>query len=70
MEKLNLYVWYGHIKDALADGRIVSFCEGDGALRAYMPLVAMMEREGKNSGILTLKHHLIEFVGLAGLEQE
>ena len=69
-EKLNPYIWYGHIKDATADGRIVPPGEGDGALRAYLPLFAAMAREGKNSGVLTLEPHLMEFVGLAGLEQE
>ena len=29
-----------------------------------------MAREGKNSGVLTLELHLMEFVGLADLEQE
>ena len=69
-EMLNPYVWYGHIKDALVDGRIVPPGEGDGALRAYLPLFASQAKEGKNSGILTLEPHLMEFVGLAGLEQE
>lgn len=69
-EMLNPYVWYGHIKDALADGGVVPPGEGVGALRAYLPLFASMAREGKNSGVLTLEPHLMRFVGLAGLEQK
>lgn len=69
-ETLAPYVWYGHIKDALPDGRIVPPGEGDGALQVYLPKFAALAREGKNSGVLTLEPHLMEFVGLSGLEQE
>ena len=67
-EMLSPYVWYGHIKDALEDGRIVPPGHGIGALREYLPLFAAMARDGKNSGVLTLEPHLMEFVGLAALE--
>lgn len=66
---LSPYVWYGHIKDAVSDGRIVPPGEGIGALREYLPLFAAMARDEKNSGVLTLEPHLMEFVGLSGLEQ-
>lgn len=68
-ETLSPYVWYGHVKDATPDGRIVPPGEGVGALREYLPLYAAMARDGLNSGVLTLEPHLTEFVGLAGLEQ-
>lgn len=67
-EMLSPYVWYGHIKDAAEDGRIVPPGEGIGALRSYLPYFAAMARDGQNSGVLTLEPHLMEFVGLAGLE--
>ena len=59
------YVEYGHIKDALANGRVVPPGDGIGCLREYLPLFA--EQGGE---VLTLEPHLGEFVGLAGLEQE
>ena len=67
-EMLAPYVWYGHIKDALADGSIVPPGQGIGCLREYLPLFARDASQGKNSGVLTLEPHLAEFVGLAGLE--
>ena len=67
-DMLSPYVWYGHIKDATSDGRIVPPGEGIGALREYLPLFAAMARDGMNSGILTLEPHLMEFVGLSALE--
>lgn len=67
-EMLSPYVWYGHIKDATEDGHIVPPGEGVGALRSYLPLFAAMARDGQNSGVLTLEPHLMEFVGLAALE--
>ncbi len=68
-DMLSPYVWYGHIKDAVEDGYIVPPGEGIGALRAYLPLFAAMARDGKNGGVLTLEPHLMEFVGLSGLEK-
>ena len=67
-EMLSPYVWYSHIKDALENGHIVPPGEGVGALRAYLPLFAAMARDGLNSGVLTLEPHLMQFVGLAALE--
>ena len=67
-EALAPYVWYGHIKDALENGHIVPPGEGIGALREYLPFFTAMAADGKNSGVLTLEPHLMEFVGLAGLE--
>ncbi len=64
-EMLSPYVEYGHIKDALADGRVVPPGDGIGCLREYLPLFAAQGGE-----VLTLEPHLGEFVGLAGLEQE
>ena len=57
------YVCYGHIKDALPDGRVVPPGDGVGALRTYIPRFAALGGE-----VLTLEPHLAEFVGLAGLE--
>ncbi len=59
------YVEYGHIKDALENGRVVPPGDGVGCLREYLPLFAAQGGE-----VLTLEPHLGEFVGLAGLEQE
>jgi sugar phosphate isomerase/epimerase len=64
-EMLAPYVEYGHIKDALANGRVVPPGDGIGCLREYLPLFAAQGGE-----VLTLEPHLGEFVGLAGLEQE
>lgn len=64
-EMLAPYVEYGHIKDALADGRVVPPGDGIGCLREYLPLFAAQGGE-----VLTLEPHLGEFVGLAELEQE
>ncbi len=59
------YVYYGHIKDCTADGRVVPPGDGVGALRTYLPLFIAGGGE-----VLTLEPHLAEFVGLAGLEGE
>ncbi|MBE6652476.1 MAG: sugar phosphate isomerase/epimerase [Ruminococcaceae bacterium] len=64
-EMLAPYVEYGHIKDALADGRVVPPGDGIGCLREYLPLFAAQGGE-----VLTLEPHLGEFVGLADLEQD
>lgn len=64
-ELLEPYVYYGHIKDALPDGRVVPPGDGVGALRQYIPRFA-----AKGCQVLTLEPHLSEFVGLAGLENE
>lgn len=64
-EMLAPYVEYGHIKDALENGRVVPPGDGIGCLREYLPLFAAQGGE-----VLTLEPHLGEFVGLADLEQE
>ncbi len=64
-EMLAPYVYYGHIKDALSDGRIVPPGDGVGHLREYIPLFAAQGGE-----VLTLEPHLAEFVGLSALEGE
>ncbi len=64
-EMLAPYVYYGHIKDALPDGRIVPPGDGVGHLADYIP--DFVSRGGK---VLTLEPHLAEFVGLAALEGE
>lgn len=56
-------VYYMHIKDALWDGRVVPAGHGDGHVAELLK-----RYEGKGSGVLTLEPHLMEFVGLAGLE--
>lgn len=67
-DMLSSYVWYGHIKDAALDGRIVPPGMGVGKLPDYLPLFAKDAADGKNSGVLTLEPHLAEFVGLSALE--
>ncbi len=64
-EMLAPYVYYGHIKDALPDGRIVPPGEGDGCLSQYIPKFA-----AQGGTVLTLEPHLTEFVGLSALEGE
>lgn len=62
---LQEYVYYGHIKDADADGNIVPPGYGIGHLKEYIP-----EFYAKGCRVLTLEPHLAEFSGLAGLEEE
>lgn len=64
-ERLEPYIDYIHMKDALADGTVVPPGEGDGNVRAILANYA-----AKGGGIITLEPHLAEFVGLAGLERE
>ncbi len=60
---LKPYTYYGHIKDALSDGRVVPPGQGMGHLREYLPdLVA------STTGVLTMEPHLTKFVGLSALE--
>lgn len=63
-EMLSPYVFYGHIKDCNAAGQIVPPGDGIGALRQYLPCLA---RKAPGT-VLTLEPHLMEFVGLSGLE--
>ncbi len=59
------YVCYGHIKDALPDGRIVPPGDGVGHIADYIPDFA-----ARGGEVLTLEPHLADFVGLAALEGE
>ncbi len=59
------YVYYGHIKDALPDGRIVPPGDGVGHIADYLP-----DFVARGCSVLTLEPHLAEFVGLAALEGE
>ncbi len=64
-EMLKPYVKYLHIKDALADGRVVPAGKGTGNLKYILDdFIAM----GKDS--VTLEPHLTVFKGLSELEQE
>ncbi len=64
-ELLKDYVTYMHIKDALADGKVVPAGKGVGCL----PEVLKMFKAQGGKG-LTLEPHLSIFKGLAGLERE
>ena len=59
------YVYYGHIKDARADGVVVPPGKGEGQLAGYLPHFFADGPE-----VLTLEPHLADFVGLAGLEED
>lgn len=63
-EMLKEYVYYLHIKDALADGNVVPAGEGVGNLPAILKDYAAM---GGNA--VTLEPHLKVFDGLKNLEQ-
>ena len=62
-ELLKPYTYYGHIKDALSDGRVVPPGQGLGHLREYLPDLLK-----HSSGVLTMEPHLTKFVGLSALE--
>ena len=62
-ELLRPYTYYGHIKDALADGRVVPPGTGLGHLKEYLPDLLK-----NSSGVLTMEPHLTKFVGLSALE--
>ncbi len=62
-EMLEPYVFYGHIKDSLADGSIVPPGKGIGHLREYLPRFA-----AKGCNVLTLEPHLSVFSALKSLE--
>lgn len=64
-ETLAPYVVYGHIKDALPDGRVVPPGSGAGALHSYLPHFFAM-----GCRVLTMEPHLAEFVGLGALEKD
>ena len=64
-QMLNPYIYYLHIKDALADGQVVPAGKGIGNVPA------IVEAFGKRGGgTMTLEPHLNAFIGLAGLERE
>ena len=60
---LNMYVDYMHIKDALKDKRVVPCGMGYGNLEYLLG-----EYSKKGGEVLTLEPHLMEFYGLAALE--
>lgn len=62
-EALSEYVDYIHIKDACADGGVVPAGQGDGRIAEIIR--AYLARGGE---VMTLEPHLMNFVGLAGLE--
>lgn len=64
-ELLHPYVEYMHIKDALADGRVVPPGAGIGNVAR---IVAAYGAQGGQ--VLSLEPHLFDFVGLKGLERE
>ena len=62
---LHPYIYYLHIKDALADGQVVPAGQGIGNVPA------IVEAYGRQGGsVMTLEPHLNAFIGLAGLERE
>lgn len=63
-ELLSPYVYYGHIKDARADGTVVPPGDGIGQLAKYLP-----QFFAKGCEVLTLEPHLTKFVGRGKLEQ-
>ena len=64
-EILNPYIDYMHIKDALADGRVVPPGQGKGNVQELLKKYSAIGGE-----LLTLEPHLYDFVGLKNLERE
>lgn len=64
-EMLHPYIYYMHIKDALADGQVVPAGTGIGNVPAIVKAFA-----GQGGTVLSLEPHLNAFVGLQGLERE
>lgn len=62
-ESLCPYVDYIHIKDARADGYVVPAGNGDGNVKEIISRYLSQGGE-----VMTLEPHLMDFVGLAGLE--
>lgn len=62
---LQPYVDYMHIKDALADGRVVPPGTGIGNLQTLLN-----NYRAQGGKVLTLEPHLYDFVGLKSLERE
>ncbi len=64
-DMLEPYVYYGHIKDSLADGSIVPPGKGLGRISEYLPKFF-----AKGCEVLTLEPHLMEFASLAAIEEK
>lgn len=64
-EMLEPYVYYGHIKDSLADGSIVPAGAGEGHIPEYLPKFF-----AKGCEVLTLEPHLAIFSSLAAIEKK
>lgn len=64
-EMLKDYITYMHIKDCLADGKVVPAGKGIGNLPEVLKMFAAKGGKG-----VTLEPHLSIFKGLAGLERE
>lgn len=64
-DMLEPYVFYGHIKDSLADGNIVPPGKGIGHIAEYLPKFV-----AKGCNVLTLEPHLSVFSALKSLEEE
>jgi sugar phosphate isomerase/epimerase len=64
-ELLEPYLTYMHIKDCAPDGSIVPPGDGQGHIAELAELYAK-----RGGGVMTMEPHLMEFVGLAGLEEE
>jgi len=62
---LEEFVYYGHIKDALANGSIVPPGDGIGHIPEYLPRFVE-----KGCSVLTIEPHLHKFVGLDSLEKD
>ncbi|MBQ8341632.1 MAG: sugar phosphate isomerase/epimerase [Clostridia bacterium] len=62
-EMLEPYIYYGHIKDANKEGKVVPPGKGEGNLPTYLKRFF-----AKGCEVLTLEPHLTKFVGLAALE--
>ncbi len=64
-DMLEPYIYYGHIKDSLADGNIVPPGKGIGNIAEYLPKFF-----AKGCNVLTLEPHLMHFASLATIEQK
>jgi sugar phosphate isomerase/epimerase len=64
-DMLKDFVYYGHIKDAESNGRVVPAGQGIGHIPEYLP-----DFVAHGCSVLTLEPHLHKFVGLSDLEEE
>lgn len=62
-DMLEPYIYYGHIKDANNEGKVVPPGKGEGNLPVYLKRFF-----AKGCEVLTLEPHLTKFVGLGALE--